>query len=326
MNERRTLPAAIAVFGLSLVPGFAAGQDQPTFVPGEHYISELRADDAASGFAAFPARYSGASPVEVLNPSGFQVHLTNADQPDADLVFPAGRLFDPPSGRHRIWIEGDWSITPFGRLVVFGTKRRPPGSTTVQTLPIVPAGRVSMAGATAIEADLQLRLLFAGVDPVAGLLRHELSRRVLVAKVGDGVLMPEGPVLAALWDQSENRYVSLSRPFTVRAERTISAPLRSPAPTRCDLVAYVDRPKATAPLAIRGLGLELTRGGKIHRPDVTVETAWGIYGFWYGLTPGTAVIGGGNQRLYLEPETLELVGGEIARFLGTASKRPFLDD
>lgn len=326
MNERRTLPAAIAVFGLSLVPGFAAEQDQPTFVPGEHYISELRADDAASGFAAFPARYSGASPVEVLNPLGFQVHLTNADQPDVDLVFPAGQLFDPPSGRHRIWIEGDWSITPFGRLVVFGTKRRPPGSTTLQTLPIVPAGRVGMASHTAIEADLQLRLLFAGVDPVAGLLRHELSRRVLVAELGDGILMPEGPVLAALWDQDADRYVALSRPFTVHAGRTIAAPLRSPAPTRSDVVAYVDRPKATAPLAIRGLGLELTSRGKTHRPDVTVETAWGIYGIWYGVTPGTAVVTGGNERLYLEPATLELIGGEIAKFQRSASKRPFLDD
>ena len=289
-------------------------------IPGSNYAAAIRADDDASGFAAFPARFSTEQkPVEILDPAGFRLHMTKTSDPGDELVYPAGELIDPPLGRFRIWLQGEWTMTPFSQLVGFGTKREP-GLKSLQAIPIVPAGRVTVDPEQAFASHLQLRLLYLEEDP-SGLLRHELTRRRTLAEVGDGLLMPQGRVLAAIWDSGEERYVALSRPFAVRTEETVPAPLERPKPGSAHLVVYVDRPAAAVTSSLRRLSLTVRQRDETRPPDLQVTTPWGSYNIWYDLPPGGAVLAGGNEKLVLAAERLTLADGQVGQFKGTLAKR-----
>jgi hypothetical protein len=216
-------------------------------------------------------------------------------------------------------------MSPFSQLVSFGTKR-PPGVKSLHAMSVVAAGRVTVSSQDSTQAPgVQLRLLYAGAKEDHG-LRHELSRRRVVSELEEGLLMPEGKVLAALWDPSLERYTALSRPFEVARGRTVAAPLQRPGASESHLVVYVDRAEGTVATDVQGLALWVSQGGTERRADLQIVTPWGAYGAWYGLPPGRARLGGGSDRLYLEGETLELAGGRIERFQGKLTRRPFLND
>lgn len=293
-------------------------------LPGREYVLKLQDDEGRRGVAVLPATYSEAGPVEILDPSSFRLIMTDADDPGKEIAYPAGELIDPPVGRFRVWLEGKWSITPFTDLVSFGA-RRPPRKKSLKLLPVIPAGLVTLAAQQPVPPGLQLRLLYAGADSVAGGLRHELSRRKLVGELGNGILMPEGPVLAALWDGRQGRYIALSRPFDVVPGRSVAAPLEDPSPAGARLVVYVDRPKGAPASAIPGLELVATQQGQRHAPDLVVMTSWGVYAVWYDLKPGSAVVQAGNQGLYLAPVNVQLPRGKISRFQSSLTQRLFAE-
>lgn len=273
-----------------------------------------------SGSIFFPGRYSEHTLLEVLDPSGYEVHLTRADDPGAESVHPAGELFPPPGGRWRVWLQGEWSITPFSSLVVFPASRR--AGVAPAIMPVAPAGKVALPEDLAIRSDRDLWLLAA--EERSGVPRHELSRRRSLSEVGDGVLMPSGLVLAGVWDRREKRYSAFSRPFHLPARSTAPAPLERPDAAESWLVSYVEHPRLSAePLS--GFELTVTVDGEERPADFMMRTSWGVHAVWYGLAPGRTILGGGNDILYLEPQTLELHGGEIARFEGALLDRPFLD-
>jgi hypothetical protein len=307
---------AVAAAGL-IAASPVSGQDRPsesTREGWERYVVPVL-EGGGAGIAYFPV---GEGQGEVLDPRGFHVHMTNPDDPGEELVHPAGEPLVPPGGRWRYWLQGEWSMTPYSHLAGH------PSGRWARVLPVLiglaPAGRVTVLD-DSFPSGLELRLLAAGNEPWA----YEMSRRRLLAEVGDGVLMPAGPVLAAAWDRREERYVALARPFDVLAERTVAAPLARPGDTRAALVAYVVHPEGAGRDSHVGVELTVSRGGEELRPDATVTTAWGLHAAWYDLPPGPAVLGGGNARLYLEPQAIELAGGEIDDFEGTLTRRPLLE-
>lgn len=317
--------AVLSLGALLLSAAVAAGQPRLfEGVAGWEHTLGLQADDGRSGIAVFPGELSGNEVTRIHDPAGFEVRLTNADQPGTELSFTAGTLFDPPRGRYRYWVEGAWSMTPFTQLASFGADR-PPGAKSMRVLPIVPAGRVALPERPRADPAHQLRLLYVDREPAAG-LRHELSRRRGVAEVGSGILMPAGRVLAALWDPHEERYSALSRPFTVEAKTTVAAPLRGPAEGEADLVVYVDRAEGVPASALPGLVLTATQGREQRRADVSLLTPWGTYGVWYGLKPGTVALGGGNDRLYVPPAAVYLTSGRISRYQGKVLRKILLPD
>lgn len=316
--------SALILLGAALVPGALLGQDESSDSPAgwERFVEPVL-ENADPGVVYFPAAYSGGAPTEVLDPRGFDVHMTNADRPGEELVVPAGQTFIPPGGRWRIWLQGEWTMSPSSSLVI----HPPPaawegieGGVLPNIRRIGPAGRVTVR-AEQVEPASEVRFLAAGADPSD----HELSRRRPLGEALDGVLMPAGPVLAAAWEPQGKRYLALSRPFTVPAGETVSAPLDRPAPERAHFVAYVEHPRGAGTDSHADLALTISGGGERLPPEVTVFTAWGVHAFWYDLPPGTAVLGGGNAQLYLEPQTLEMAGGEIGNFEGILTKRPLLD-
>lgn len=305
---------AVAAAGL-IAASPVSGQDrrsESTPEGWERYVVPVL-EGGGSGKAYFPTT-GGAE--GVLDPRGFEVHLTDPDDPGEELVHPAGAPFWPPAGRWRYWLQGEWSMTPSSRLFSVPPPRGEGVSPSL--VEVAPAGRVTVDDVFA--SDLELRLLAAGNDPRT----FEMSRRRLFGEVGDGVLMPQGPVLAAAWDRREERYVALGR-ADVLAERTVATPLAAPRADRAALVVYVMHPPVAPWDEHVGVELTVSRDGEVRRADASVTTHWGVHAVWYDLPPGPAVLAGGNARQYLEPRPLELVAGEIDDFEGVLSRRPLLE-
>lgn len=295
----------------------------PGFIPGAEYGLHLHEDPDASGYAVFPAEYKDGKPVQILDPAGFHLILTDAETPGEENYQAAGELLEPPLGRYRFWLEGEWEISPYTQLVSFG-KRRAPGSKSLRTMPVVPAGRVTVDREQFSRPGLQLRVLHA--DDPGSLVHHELSRRSSVNALGGGILMPQGLNVAALWDPRERSYIALSRPFHLRARDTVEAPVGTPPANASHLVVYVDRPRQDKASDLADVELSVRANGDQHLSAHQVRTPWGIYAFWYDLPTGKVVLTAAGGRLYLDPTSLELSGGRIHRFQDTLSRRPFLDD
>jgi len=274
------------------------------------------------GTAFFPSVYAGSELAAVLNPSGYEVHMTPADDPGEELVHPAGEPFVPPGGRWRIWLQGPGAMSEATLLVKF-TEIRAPTATSAHYVSVGPAGRVVLTDDAEVEQRQELWVIHADSPRD---FRYEFSRRRPVSEAGgEGVLMPAGTALAALWDREDERYVALSRPFEVRAGEAVPAPLREPASNRAHLLVYAERRGHADSDPLMDLAPTLTQGSARRRPDATVVTEWGVYCVWYDFPAGPAVLADGNRRLYIEPQNLELTGGEILRVDATLLDRPFLD-
>lgn len=321
---QHVLVGAVLLVGGPLLASHVFGQDHRlALLPGFEHAAHLDVKDRRTGLAVFPARYLELRPVEILDPSGIRLLLTSADSPGDELAFPAGELFDPPIGRFRIWLEGEWEMTPYTQVISVG-RSRPPGVKSLHTLPMVPAGRIRVDKAQATASNQQLRLLYAGGDPIAGRLRAELTRRARLEQVGRGILMPEGPVIAAVWDPDLKRYVRLSRPFDVTAQRTVKVPLEPPASEQAHLVVYVGRPDDVSASWLQDIELTVKTETSEKAPDATIRTVWGVYGFWYALTPGPVSLAGGGEKLLFANRTVTLTAAQIGRVQGQFEKRMFV--
>lgn len=323
INPVRSRCAALVIVVLSLGADMS-GQMERWWLPGWDHVRAAMTKGGV-GAAVFPAVYRDDEPIGIMDPAGFEVHMTDSDDPGEELVYAAGKLFVPPSGRYRIWLQGTWSMTPYTDMVHV-LSRLFYGGQSVHLMEVIPAGRVAVADDPRIREHHQLRLLFGGAEEVEeGPVRLELSRRRRIGELGDGLLMPAGIALAALWDPQRNKYLALSRPFQVKAERTVAAELEFPEPSAAHLVMYLERPTETS-LRLRELTITVEQQGARRPPDFRVITGWGVYGFWYDLEAGPIWVEAGNERVYLERSGFEVPVGEVARFDGQLHSRPFLDN
>lgn len=246
-----------------------------------------------------------------LPPWGFVAHLTGYDEPDLDLVFPCGVWSQPPRGRYRVWVEGDWQISPFTHVVRYSPQPFR-GRGLIVTAVVGEAGRVIVPPEIARDQNLTLRLLHAGSYLEEGHSRWELSRRAKVRDVGGGLLMPVGPTIGALWDEEGQRYVALSRPFEVEARRTVTVPLERPSGFT-HLVAQIQRPSLADDAADAAMRVVLRHKGKEVPPDLQVSLTDRAYAVWYELAPGRGVIQAETADGLLRPKELKLVAGKIER-------------
>lgn len=259
--------------------------------------------------------------IGILDPTDFAVHMTDADDPGDERVVPAGQVFVPPSGRWRYWLQGEWLMSPSSMLRI--TPAAEWSRTSVSTLPVVPAGKVGLDTVPEIGCDLELWLLFAGNEP--GWRHHDLSRRRPVREAIEGVLMPAGPVVSALWDGCDERYLALSDEFLVVAGETIEAPLTPPAADESSALVHVTVPLGVPSEALDDFEATLLRQEQVLRPDFRVVTNWGVYQGWTGLQPGPAVLAGGSESLYLDARTVDLGGGGVVWVGEPLARRPSLE-
>ncbi len=283
--------------------------------------------DGKTALAIYPVRFDGTRAQEVLDPPGCEVRLVPAPREDGDdeRAHPCGTWFLEEPGRYLYWIEtSDWQISPYSKKVLYSARpfdgRGMPGAARLG-----PAGRLVLPANVRRDLRFQLRLLHAGPHQVSGILGREMARRSAADRVGEGVLMPAGPTLGALWDKRSDRYVMLSRPFETKHGETREVPLQEPPVDRAHLVVQIVRHRATPLASEAGVDVFVVRDGEKLEPDLEIVLADNLYAVWYDLPPGSAALDAGTEEDALEPIELDLRPGVIERALGWLTPRPALD-
>ncbi len=293
------------------------------YEPAKHLPKGSGVIGGRASVAIFPVKKDGPSgESEFLEPAGLEVHLTPGDESEVELVYPAASWFQPPPGQYRMWLQGDWRMTPFSLLMSYSS-RATTGEMRV-TMPLGEAGRVKLPAGADTAQDLALHLLHGGPYLEAGFPRWEISPQRAAAEVGEGVLMPVGRTIGAVWDRKARKYVALSRPFEVRARHTVEVPLDRPG-SGAHLVAKLERPSVADSAAELEVELAVSQPDGERPPDVTVLTTDRVYAFWYDLAAGPAELGGGSKETYLERRQLDLRSGTIEHVTAEFRPLPALD-
>ena len=252
--------------------------------------------------------FSGAEP-ELLDPAGYEAHLVRLDDLDRELVTPCGAWSLPESGRYRVWVEGDWEITPYAGRMSFG--RIPfAGQGMSGGYPVGPAGRVVLPETFTAAEHLSLRV-FAGEDASeSGYSRDAMARRRATTEMAGGLLFPEGRAVAMVWDERSEQVVALSRPFRVTARREV-APRFEPVPTAAShLVLRLSR-LVSEEREYRDLELELRHDELPVSAELVAQSARFLVAVWYDLPPGAYELEARTPRGQLIAGPHDLAAGTI---------------
>ncbi len=157
-----------------------------------------------------PVKYG--NEIEFLNPAGLEAHLSPGDNPNVELVFPCGSWYQPPRGGYRYWIQGGWRMSAYSMMMYYAGEPFQ-GRGMVLHVPIGEAGRVILPPSEEVAPNLFLRLLHAGSYLEGEFPRLQILRRKPTQELGEGILMPAGPTIGALWDERSQSYVAVSRPL-----------------------------------------------------------------------------------------------------------------
>ncbi len=250
--------------------------------------------------------------VELLDSSGFTVHLVPFEDLDSELVFPCGEWFSPPAGSYLILVEGPDSISPTLIAVHYGASPFDGRGMPLVDL-VVPAGKVKVdiANVPASTAARIVHLESHRRHPE--FQKQALNRRATLAAVGEGVLMPTGPVIVALVDPISEDYLAVSPPTEIIEGQTVTAVPVSPSTGESAVVAVIRRPRLVGRKQEDDLEVTwLDSGGRSTAPDVLVRTSARLLAFWYQLS--------GSGRLIADSPTMaprelgvDLVPGKIHR-------------
>jgi hypothetical protein len=238
------------------------------------------------------------------NPEGWTVHLVPATHPTTELTRPAGVWFLPPEdGRYLVWLEGHGAIT---RQTVMGFALRKAGEhdrgAGAVLPPGDPAGTVALPPGVALARHQVLRLL--------GTTRG-FSRQAVGDAATDGVLMPQGEVVASIFDEEKQEYVALGRPIPVKAGAAVWVAPVPPAPGHSELFAKVTfdgglRDSGGAPC----VAARLASGGE-PAADFTIRGPFHLYGYWYDLPAGVVTVSPDSPCTHAEPATATLASGGV---------------
>ncbi|HEX2225198.1 MAG TPA: hypothetical protein VHN15_13440 [Thermoanaerobaculia bacterium] len=134
--------------------------------------------------------------------------------------------------------------------------------------------------------------------------------------------MPTGLSIGAIWDERNESYVALSRPFQVKHRETVIVPLEVPRANEAHLVVQVQRASGARNPDEMNLEISIHGAGRAKLPDFQVSTADRAYAFWYGLEAGSVEIRADATSGSFEPQRIVLKGGEIGRFWGKMAETP----
>lgn len=261
-----------------------------------------------------PAEFEGGHWQRLHSP-GAILHLTSLYDPDSHSVHSCGEPIAVASpGWYRAWVEipAESKVSPYSTLIRHSHSPRT-NDPKVVALPVGAGGWViPPAWAPRRAPSFSLRLLAIGPPASDGYLRWEISKRVPWDLAHAGVLMPEGLVLAAAWDERNQRYETLSRPFRVARNERVEAPLRRP-DKAADLVVQISRHVSAKTLEASDLHVALERNGDSIEPDVVVPSADRVYAVWYDLRPGAAVLSYLGRDSAVTNESIFLEAGRISR-------------
>lgn len=319
MAFRAAREARLGVLGLALLGFCALTRDGISAPAGLPHPSAGQINGKIA-ITVVPTKLGNSGKREVVPPWGFVAHLTDYDNPGKDVTFPSGIWSQPPKGRYRVWVEGEWQISPFTYVVRYSPQPFR-GSGQIAAAAVGEAGRVALPAGLVKRPNQTLRLLHAGSHLDGGFPRWELSRRMPASEVGEGLLMPVGPAIGSLWDEESQSYTALSRPFEVKARQTVTVPLEEPAGV-AHLVAQLQYSALAGSAAEADIEAVLLQGTRALAPDLKVRLADRAYVVWYGLRPGPGELRAETKSSVLPPRQLNLLQGKIERVFVKMQARP----
>ncbi len=275
--------------------------------------------------AFWPGIEDESGEIRAIEPGGFEGRLVPQDGLDEEWSYPCGTWFQPPPNKYRFWLEGNGMISPFSSVMVYGGGKFQ-GQGLASITAVVPAGIVRIPTDTELPAHVTLRLLHLDSHSRGSFLKRGMSRRVSGKSAQDGVLMPEGRVIAVLFDNVLREYVALSHPVEIFSGATTYV---WPKPPRegSDLLVALTRPsdvprKSDHDVALLISGIE--QGPR--EPDVVVSTRDRIYGFWYGLHGGAyATLEVRSETVFLSPQDIVLRQRRVESYSGVLRFLPTIE-
>ncbi len=259
---------------------------------------------------------------KLIDPLGFEVHLVPESDLGQELTYPCGTWLQPPAGKYRFWLEGNGWVSPSSSIMTWlGGTFQGKGGVVINR--VLPGGLVGLAEGCAGGSQVVLRILHLDSHRKGPVLHREMSRRVPAGLAKQGVLMPEGPVVAALFDNEAGEYLALARPVAVARERSSELSCAPPPVPQSALLVVLERPALVAADPEDDLVVEGFQGSI--RPDVLVPTAERVYGIWYELPEKHVTLTTRSVRSFLEPQDIVLRPGKVESYRGNLRPLPKLD-
>lgn len=217
----------------------------------------------------------------IVDPAGCVVHLVPSDI-DRRLTYDCGKWFAPPAAdRYTVWLEQGQRISDQTVLIYPGSKFANNGHVTV--MPLESAGFVALSNETSLAEGQTVR--FLSLEPSS----TGFDKRLQAREAQSVTRLPEGQAMIGIFDSAANA-VSLSRPFTMKDEKTTVITPRAPIDA-ADLMIILGKHQATgADRAKRKTSVSLVVGAATLAPDVMYETDGRIIAVWYGLTAKSATL------------------------------------
>ena len=261
----------------------------------------------------------------VGNPELFSLHLDPFDPTLGPSVFMCGEPIELPEGAFYAWIEGPNRISE--RFVIHGPGPDAGGPSHHEfRYKVGPAGTVMMSSSDLMSypADAEVRLLSVSAHRSEEIYRNEFARTLSVGEAGAGVQMPAGPVIAAVVDPGNRRYLNISRPQVVSEGLTTVVVLEKP--EDCHLVVRLERFEPMPNAHYDDVTVRLRApSGESRKPDIQVPAMARVYSFWYDLDPGTAIVEVESGESWMPDTNLNLEAGEVTNFAGSLRARATLD-
>ena len=135
--------------------------------------------------------------------------------------------------------------------------------------------------------------------------------------------MPEGRVVAALFDLKSREYLALSRPLEVKHNQRVVVRPAAPRSPRSDMLVRLERPEFIIDHARFDVELVArSPDGTLLEPDVSIPVTDRLYAIWYGLGEARISLEASSASVYLPPETIVLRPGQVENFRGALQRLP----
>ncbi|MCP3956339.1 MAG: hypothetical protein GY719_00650 [bacterium] len=279
--------------------------------------------DGRTGVGFWPVL--GVEAQKPLPPEDLVVRLVAGTDRERVLEKPAGEWFVLPADKYKFWLEGRHLITPYSSLLSHSDLPFR-GKGIAALVPVEAAGTVVLDPETAASSSMILRLLHLNSHNRAPYPQREFSRPVSGADLETGVLMPVGPVVAALVDKETQSYIALSRPVEVTEATASTVRPTAPSVSETDLLVRLQREEYLnshdqddVELVVMG------EDGEPRSPDVVVSPADRIYAIWYGLDEKRVVLEAASKSVFLSPKTIVLRPGKVESHTDVLRALPDVD-
>jgi hypothetical protein len=138
--------------------------------------------------------------------------------------------------------------------------------------------------------------------------------------------MPEGEIIAGLWDPSAQDLVAITRPSSVRAGGTTLVRPEPPA-EGADVVVVLERPDWVSTLDGQTPLLSIHGPDEPEplAPDVVVATANRVFAFWYSVNGRYVALEADSDRVWMPTEEIPLRPHQVSSFRGALRTLPSLE-